>query len=623
MALNALLDPTFELPSNAVKSLLFDVSALLLQLTVTRIFSIISYRQNAFTPYLVFSEPLPQQLLYILRRGSFLVLSFILLFHAASLWDTMLWGLDHPGLINRASRVNADTDAKHRRQNPPYAVSSQSTNNIFTDIGTGIWEGVNDTLTGIVVPGNPTIATSPTWSGTEYPGPRIYLDNDGWSVSIDLLKQTVASFGCPETYPDFADVNWECEYDYLNNSRTATDFMLDPFAVPQVWWSSKQGLVEYETIMAERGMNPWEALGSGGDTVMMKMVFSLTRAHRRHTFMVSAMKTTLLALAATKIQMAEVQDLVDRTWRAGDSEALRQHDLDTVGRLLEGGMTGLTMGRQHTDGYKITSRIYMLLAPLSQGVPLYTAFQILDSNLTLVNSETVNIAPTPFEDCDTWYRNDAYGGAVTGSNCYVAERSAEKTTLFQGEADTMAVFVLQRALGKRRAAKSTDALNDDAWRWIQENDDAVESLLLSRAYVIAGNAASVKIDVNVLRPGISLLQMLLTTLPALLLAVSWGTVLGWVGWHYQTSLFMNLVATTHEGYDGENPNTLADVPNVGIVRTGGKVYLGTDRGVFLHSGRDGAWEGEGDWPALERPEEKGHFGDQAPVVYTPVTGQCY
>lgn len=420
------------------------------------------------------------------------------------------------------------------------------------------------------------------------------------------------SFGCPETYSDVTDVSWECEYDYLKNNRTASDYLVDPFAVPDVWWSDAQGLLGYETLAAERGLNPWEALGTGGDTVMMKMVFTLTRERRRHTFMVSAMKTTMLALAGAKIQIGEVRDLVERTWRVGDGAALLEHDVDAVGKLVEGGMTGLMMGRQHSDGYKVTSRVYSLLAPFWKGTPSYTAFQILDANITLVNSETVDVAPKPFEDCDTWYRNDAYAGVVTGSNCYIAERDEGKTRRFQGQADTLAVFVLQGALGKKRAGTAADALNDEAWRWVQENNELLENLVLSRAYIISGNGGAVKIDVNILRPALSLLQIVLAALPLLWFVVSWGVVLGWVAEHYQVSLLTNLIATTHDGHDGANPNFMAKVPKMGLVMAGGKVYLGTETGVFLHSGRNEEWEGLGEFPAL-RQKEKHSYGNPVPV----------
>lgn len=619
MTIHAIFSPRFALPSNAVKSLLFDISAIFLQLTVMKLFTILSYHGDAFTPFLIFSEPLLQQLLYILHRGSFLVLSFVVLFHAAGFWDTMLWGLDRPGIILGAHRVDAATAATHRRQNPPYAVSSQSIHNIHSDIGSGLWEGVNITLAGIAAAGTPAIATSPKWSGSQFPGARIYLDDEGWSVSIDLLKNVVASFACPESYPNVMDVSWECEYDYRNNSRTATDYLVDSFALPNVWWSNAQGLVEYETLAPEPGMNPWEALGTGGGTVMMKMVFALTRERRRHTFMVSAMKTTLLAPAESRIQIAEVRDLVERTWRARDDAALLEHDVDAVGRLLDGGMTGLVMGRQHADGYKVTSRVYSLLAPLTNvGIRLFTAFQILDSNLTLINSETVDVAPTPFEDCDTWYRNEAYGGVVTGSNCIVAERGNGKTAVFQGQADTLAVFVLQGVLGKKRAGTAAAALNDTAWSWVQENDDFLESLVLSRAYIVGGNAGAVKIDVNTLRPALSMLQILLMVLPPLWFLVTWGVVLGWVGGHYQVSLLTNLVATTHEGLDGAKPDFMTKIPKMGLVLAGGKVHLGTRTGVFFHSERDGLreGEGEGDWRVLQRQEVKQSSDNPGPVYHT-------
>lgn len=336
----------------------------------------------------------------------------------------------------------------------------------------------------------------------------------------------------------------------------------------------------------ERGSNPWDSLGTGGDTAMMKMVFSLERGYRKHTIMLSAMKTTVLAFSTTPIEMADVQNLVQRMWRTEESAEVQTKDLDAIRAALGKPNTGLTLWRQHSDGYKLTSRDYQLQATIVGDQTVYTAFQILDVNMTLVNSETVQQAPTPFEDCNLWYNNNAYGGVVTGSSCYFAQRVAGRTGVFQGQTDTLAVFILTGSLGKKRATTSADALNEDVWRWTQDNNDAIEALVLSRAYILGGSLGSVKVDVQVLRPAVSILQLLLALLPILVFVLSWGSVRGWVGWHFQSSLFSNLVATTHEGYDGEKPDYMTDPPKLGIMRAEGRVYLATGTGVFLHTGRE-------------------------------------
>lgn len=606
MPISDILTTTIELPANAVKSLLFSFSALLVQLTISNIFSLIAFRYDAFTSYLIFSEPLGQKLIYILRRKSFLVLSFLVLFSAGGLWGTVLWGLDHPGFVLHPHRVSADTLAKHRRPNPAYAIMSQSAAgnidglDIVSDLGAGLFEGINVTLTSLVAPGHPQIAGKPSWkqkangdgssgAGSVFPGTRIYLDDDGWSVGIDVLGGVVLSGICLQTNTSVADARWGCEVDYTNNTRVGADYFQDPLAVPDVWWSNASGLLEYETVSADRVTNPWHVLGTGGDTLMMKMVFSLARGHRKHTFMVSVMKTTLLAFLGAPIQMADVQDLVQRTWRAGDGAALQTQDLDSIGIVVGKGVNGLTIGRQHSDGYKVTSRVYQLQKTIAGTAIAYTSFQILDVNLTLINSETVEQVPTPFEDCDTWYQNEAYGGVVRGTNCFLAARGDGKTRLFQGETDTMSVFILAGTLGGKRSTTAADALNDAAWRWTQDNNKALEDLLLSRAYILAGNAGSVKVDESILRPAVSILQLVLVLLPVVLFLVSWGVVLGWVEWHFQASLFSNLVATTHEGYNEEKPGYMSEPPKLGIVRAEGRVYLGTETGVFWHTGRPIVW----------------------------------
>lgn len=216
----------------------------------------------------------------------------------------------------------------------------------------------------------------------------------------------------------------------------------------------------------------------------------------------------------------------------------------------------------------------------------YTSFQILDVNVTLVNSESVQQEPTPSEACDTWYENDAYGGVVQGSSCYLALRADGGTGVFQGQTDTMAVFILAGTFGKRRATTAADALNESAWRWTQENDDTIEALLLSRAYIVAGDAAAVKVEVELIRPALSLLQLFLLLLPVLEIVLSWGSVRIWVGFHFQSSLFSNVVATTHNGCRAETPGFMTDPPTLTIGRDGVRVHLGTETGVFWHTGRE-------------------------------------
>lgn len=603
----AFITSTIQLPANAVKSILFTFSALLVQLAVSNFFSLIAFRYDAFTSYLIFSEPLPQQLIYILRRRSFLVLSFLVLFTAGGLWATMLWGLDHPGYLLHPHRVTVDTLANHRRLLPPYTMMSQSPTgnvsalNLVADLGIGLFEGINVTLTDQVAAGQPQIAQTPKWKqyyngenpmtiGSQSPGARIFLDDEGWSVGIDTTAQSVQSWGCASMYPTVVDANWVCEIDYTNNTRIGADYFQAPFAIPYMWWSAMNGRLDYVTITAERGSNPWDSLGTGGDTAMMKMVFSATRGNRKHTFMVSAMKTTLLAFGNAQIQMADVRDLVKRTWRAGESAELQTQDLDAIGAAIGKPDMGLALGRQHSDGYKVTTRNYQYQSIMDQDITIFSEFQILDANITLINSETVQQPPTPFEPCDTWYQNIVYGGVLVGSDCALAYRTDGRTGVFEGETDTMVVFILAGTLGKRRATTSADALNQDAWRWTQDNNNAIEALVLSRAYIISGNPGSVAVDVSVLRPAVSILQLFLVLLPALAFILSWGVVLGWVESHFQSSLFSNLVATTHDGYNGARPKYMHDPPKLGIKQVDGRVYVATSTGVFWHTGRASALE---------------------------------
>lgn len=119
---------------------------------------------------------------------------------------------------------------------------------------------------------------------------------------------------------------------------------------------------------------------------------------------------------------------------------------------------------------------------------------------------------------------------------------------------------------------------------------------------------AVQIDINNYMPAVSILQLVLAALPVVAAAVAYRFLLARATWHYQASLFCNLVATTHDGYDGERPEFMKDPPEVSIVKSEDKAYLGTAAGVFCHTENAvgvvprGVWRSPG--PAPQYPSNK-------------------
>jgi hypothetical protein len=196
---------SLDVGQNAAKSILFRLSAMLLQFTVYKIFSLIASRKRAFMPYLMFTEPPIQQAMFVaysfIRGNGMLVLGCAGLFAAAGVFDTVLWYLDAPGYVLRPSFVNARTVAPQRLlPQPSYVVEHSTTlgnvtamNGELNDvIGRAVFQtGLNFTLTTDVRHGRPRAVR--LTRDVRVSRPRILLDNDGFSVSADTFLGDAAA----------------------------------------------------------------------------------------------------------------------------------------------------------------------------------------------------------------------------------------------------------------------------------------------------------------------------------------------------------------------------------------------------------------------------------------------
>nr|RBQ84421.1 hypothetical protein FVER53263_09965 [Fusarium verticillioides] len=185
---------------NAVKSVIFKCAELLMGIFVFKLFSLVAARSGQFTSYLMFTEDYIQRTLYISSRGlsraGLVVITFSLLNIVFSLYGTLLWALDSPGYIFKATNATvADYDFQ-RNSNPPYIIQlalnrSQLegiTEKLPQVVGSELFNpGLNYTLTGQVTNGDeaPEVISPTRQDGV---GARIWLDSDGFSVSPDTLS---------------------------------------------------------------------------------------------------------------------------------------------------------------------------------------------------------------------------------------------------------------------------------------------------------------------------------------------------------------------------------------------------------------------------------------------------
>ncbi|EWZ46127.1 hypothetical protein FOZG_06310 [Fusarium oxysporum Fo47] len=155
----------------------------------------------------MFTEDYIQRTLYITSRGlsraGLVVLAFSLLNIVLGLYGTLLWALDSPGYIFRASNVTIADYQHQRNENPSYIVQLSLDSGQLQDVEKKIPQiigadlfvpGLNYTLTGQVTNNDlPEVVAPARERGV---GARIWLDSDGFIdpslVQITVDKLTVA-----------------------------------------------------------------------------------------------------------------------------------------------------------------------------------------------------------------------------------------------------------------------------------------------------------------------------------------------------------------------------------------------------------------------------------------------
>ncbi|KAF2470529.1 uncharacterized protein BDR25DRAFT_314705 [Lindgomyces ingoldianus] len=90
---------------------------------------------------------------------------------------------------------------------------------------------------------------------------------------------------------------------------------------PEVHWDDASDLVlDSRYFRPNRQNNIWASFGKGGGTTAMKQMFALTKGTRRHSFIASTVKFSMLTTPGVPFSRVEVSDFVKRTWSSNPEE---------------------------------------------------------------------------------------------------------------------------------------------------------------------------------------------------------------------------------------------------------------------------------------------------------------
>jgi len=506
---------------NALKSILFRIAELLLAYTIFKLFSLLAAKAKSFTSYLMFSEDHIQKSIYIVSergsKNSFLVLGFTIAYSLAQLYGTLLWGLDAPGYIEKSRNVTAAALNSSLLADPGYIVTltmkpdqfATLENTLPQIIGNNLYKsGVNFTLTGQVDRGHPAIVP-PTRPEI---GPRIWLDDQGFSVGPDSYVTVIISKDssgnvtnptggttvdpCPQQLMSPNSWAWNCTFPH----GFADASLSYPLGRPEIHWSDEIDLNYSSTyIRPNRQRNIWASFGQGGGTVAMKQMFTVTKANRRHTFISTVSKFSMVT-GDVDFQHSEVEDLVKRTWSSDPEE----QKMPMVGHLTQ----GLLRAQRNDESYMYGSAAqtntstfqatWEYLKTITNGADNFAIIRISAVNITLLRSETLSQPIQPFEDCDFSFQNEAEGGRVSDTDCIGSDGGlGKKNWGFLGQVDTSAVLIMY-GLGDGRANVSATALNQETYEWSMRNSERMDELLVARGFVVGVDPGLVTLQVRLL-----------------------------------------------------------------------------------------------------------------------------
>ncbi|KAF9525956.1 hypothetical protein CPB83DRAFT_858685 [Crepidotus variabilis] len=583
---------------NAVKNVIFKAAAILLQFFLTQVFAFIAFKWNDYTAFLMFSETLAQKAFFAISRSfnsrALLVLTFAVLAVAFGFYDTLLWALDSPGYITQRTTKPASSLASNLLQNPQYIISINNPSrhledmNVDEAITSNIFKpGFNFSLQAIENIGPRDTVLSP--GNITETGARIWLDNEGFSVGLDQGFAVTIKYACPMIpLPDsLTSQAWKCTV----NNTDALDTLLNRVGDVQVWW---YGVNNTELIQVERKDNPWQSLGAGGGTAVMKQIFTITKGRRRHTFLETVLKITMIT-TSPPFEDSDVTDLIRRTWSPDPSQPIDNNTQAFVDMALqyEHSNKSLTFGVNLEEQNSVASSSIELLNVLNSasGDFDYTVLRIGSVNITLLRSEDIEDAPQPFIDCSVASTNIATGGQVQSSNCYKSFDPLQNKT-FMGQVDTSSVLIFTNVIGDGTSSKSVASFNQTGYDWFKTREGRIDDLLTARGVLLGGNKDIVHVTVLQNVAAVSYLQIFLTVLPLALALFAWILTLLSPMSYYQHSLLAAVATTTHLTPSSERSgtckkvSTLRNPPELTLVRLSDEhtVIQTADGGMVAHMG---------------------------------------
>ncbi|EZG07225.1 hypothetical protein H106_03341 [Trichophyton rubrum CBS 735.88] len=600
---------TLAVGHNAVKSILFRIAGLCLQVGMFKFFALIASVTNAFTAYLMFTEDYIQRTLFVFSRGfthqAVIVFSFTILLLTSGLYDTLLWGLDSPGYVSLKRNVTASSLKDQLLRRPGYVVFSSTRPEDFDTLDCHFADGMNGnlfqshlnfSLTGNVDLGKPEpVPPTQKFNLQKNIGPRIWLDSEGFSVSPDTYVTTSSIsnlerkeyYICPWiTVTEGESASWECSFDNIH----AGQFVRTPLGQPEIHWddiTDQSYLSEY--MRPNREDNPWSFLGSGGDTAMMKQMFTVTKGRRRHTFLENVMKVSAVYDHNQPFPRDSVHDLVKRTWSLDPSQWDDPYITKITEKIRHGvsNNTSFQFGSVQKSGNNTVLQFHYEYLNLvaTESVVVFSLFRISLINITIIRSETLPEPVKPLEACDHYYHNRATGGKVYGTSCYEQGSSNKTGARFFGQIDSSSVLVIGGTLGDGSTNVSSVALNQKGFQWVANNTEKLDNLVLSRGYIMAIDPGLVTLETSKVQAAMSPLQVLLVILPIIFCAAIWAWLWLQVDPHYSNSLLANLYATTNVGdtNTSADPGYIHTMPDIGLVKKDGKVEMATSTGVFIHN----------------------------------------
>ncbi|KAK4445592.1 hypothetical protein QBC34DRAFT_487243 [Podospora aff. communis PSN243] len=596
----AFLDSTIPVEHNGVKSLIFRCAELLMGLFIFKFATLAAARSRHYTSYLMFTEDHIQRLLFLTSRGisraTVLVFLFTMLSLLASLYGSLLWALDSPGYIFRSSdstlakhlnTLNPDAPYHVQLRLSPDTIDALSDKSLSQIVGAGLFKpSINITLTDDVRKGTPETVQPKALEGM---GARIWLDDDGFSVSPDTYASVPGEFEINNnTFPkqcvlfDKGMGMWNCTF----HNDFAFAYQQNLLGLPEIHWDDQSSRImnDSQYIAPSRTDNVWSAYGRGSGSAAMLQIFTITKGNRRHTFSESVFRATMLTNPGVPFAPSEITDLILRA--SGPNTTADQQPL--INQISSDMLSAQTNRSSYTFGFalspdptSVVQSTFSYLSPLNtvSGTEMFSTVHLSSVNITLLHSETIPDPPAPLSPCDQPFQNEAFGGKITQTNCAGATLSREGGR-FYGTVDT-AAFLVVYGLGDGRSNISSESLDQNVLDWMWEKGPSVMDLLIARAFAVSVDPGMVTVRMETLVPAVSGLQLLLSVLVAVLAAVAWGALVWGEDRSWSKSFLCMVVhATLGRGVPGEDKGFyMRRVPEVDVVGTG------EGQGTVLEGGR--------------------------------------